>query len=532
MRDLSFEPLTPTSFLRRSASVFAHRTAVIDGEVTFSYEELWQRAQLLAGALRSLKVAVGERVAVLSPNTHMLLEATFGIPASGAIMVPLNIRLTPSELGYILDHAEVSLLLHDAEFSDVAKAAAEQSRTRPRMVGAGVGGPYEELLAAATPLLVEVDDERSPLSINYTSGTTGRPKGVVYHHRGAYLQALAMAMHGKLDAASTYLWTLPMFHCQGWCFPWAVTAAGGTHVCLRKVEPELVWRLVRTHRVTHLCAAPTVLTALLAAASAPTAPLEPRLLACVGGAPPSPALLSRAMQAGIDVIHLYGLTETFGPAVICQPQPEWAALGPAELAERTARQGVANVIAQPVRVIDANGNDVPADAVSTGEIAVRGNDVMLGYHRDPEATRTAAPDGWFRCGDIAVRHPDGYIQLVDRTKDVIISGGENIASVEVENVLQAHPAVLEAAVVARPDPYWGEVPVAFVTPVAGTAATEAELIEHVRARLAHFKAPKAVVFTELPKTSTGKIQKNVLRRRAATPAGMAEPPGADPRPGH
>jgi fatty-acyl-CoA synthase len=247
MRDLSFEPLTPTSFLRRSASVFAHRTAVVDGETTFSYAELWQRAQLLAGALRGIGVAAGQRVAVLAPNTHMLLEATFGIPASGAITVPLNIRLTPSELGYILDHAEVSLLLHDAEFTDVAKAAAEESRARPPMVCAGAGGSYEDLLAAATPLLVEVDDERSPLSINYTSGTTGRPKGVVYHHRGAYLQALAMAMHAKLDAASIYLWTLPMFHCQGWCFPWAVTATGATHVCLRKVEPELVWRLVRTY---------------------------------------------------------------------------------------------------------------------------------------------------------------------------------------------------------------------------------------------------------------------------------------------
>jgi fatty-acyl-CoA synthase len=399
------------------------------------------------------------------------------------------------------------------------------------MVCAGGDGDYEDLLTAATPLLVEVDDERSPLSINYTSGTTGRPKGVVYHHRGAYLQALAMAMHAKLDAASTYLWTLPMFHCQGWCFPWAVTAAGATHVCLPKVEPELVWRLVRTNRVTHLCGAPTVLTSLLASPDAPTSPLEPRLLACVGGAPPSPTLLGRALQAGIDVIHLYGLTETFGPAVICQPQPEWAGLDPAHLAERTARQGVANVIAQPVRVVGSQGDDVPADGATTGEIAVRGNDVMLGYHRDPEATRAAAPDGWFRCGDVAVRHPDGYIELVDRTKDVIISGGENIASIEVENALQAHPAVLEAAVVARPDPHWGEVPVAFVTPVAGTAVTEAELIGHVRARLAHFKAPRAVVFTELPKTSTGKIQKNVLRQRAAAAARVQPmPPGADTGP--
>lgn len=521
MRDLSFEPLTPTSFLHRSALVFGHRTAVVDGDRTFSYAQLWQRVRLLAGALRGMGIAPGDRVAVLAPNTHVLLEATFGVPAAAAIMVPLNIRLSPAELGYILDHAEVSVLLHDPEFAGTARAAVEHSDAHPRMVCADRG--YEDLLAAAAPLVVEVDDERSPMSINYTSGTTGRPKGVVYHHRGAYLQALAMALHTKLDAASTYLWTLPMFHCQGWCFPWAVTAAGATHVCLRRVDPAPVWRLVRTHRVTHLCAAPTVLTSLLASPDAPTAPLKPRLLACVGGAPPNPTLLGRALQAGIDIIHLYGLTETFGPAVICQPQPEWAELDPAQLADRTARQGVANVIAQPVRVVGQDGNDVPDDATTTGEIAVRGNDVMLGYHRDPEATRAAAPDGWFRCGDIAVRHHDGYLQLVDRTKDVIISGGENIASVEVENLLQRHPAVLEAAVVARPDPHWGEVPVAFVTLAAGAAASEAGLIAHVRDRLAHFKAPRAVVFTELPKTSTGKIQKNVLRKRAAAEAaGLAD----------
>ncbi len=516
MRDLSFEPLTPTTFLRRSALVFARRTAVIDGDLRLTYAELWDRVLRLAGALHGIGVAPGDRVAVLAPNTRVLLEATFGVPASGAVMAPLNIRLAPAELGYILDHAEVSVLLHDAEFADTAAAACEASQARPRLIRAD--DEYENLLAAAEPRLIEVEDERSPLSINYTSGTTGRPKGVIYHHRGAYLQALAMAMHTKLDTDSTYLWTLPMFHCQGWCFPWAVTAAGATHVCLRKVEPEVVWRLVREHQVTHLCAAPTVLTSLLADPKAPTSPLEPRLLACVGGAPPSPTLLGRALQAGIDVIHLYGLTETFGPSVICQPQSEWRGLDPEQLADKFARQGVANVIAEPIRVLDTNGQDVPADATTTGEIAVRGNDVMLGYHRDPEATRAAAPDGWFRCGDVAVRHPDGYIELVDRTKDVIISGGENIASVEVENVLLTHPAVLEAAVVARPDERWGEVPVAYVTPVDGATVTETELIEHVRARLARFKAPKAVTFGELPKTSTGKIQKNVLRRRTADAA--------------
>ncbi|MFC4117683.1 AMP-binding protein [Nonomuraea zeae] len=513
MTGLSFEPLTPTSFLERAAAVFARRVAVVDGELTLTYTELWDRVRLLAGGLSGAGVRPGDRVGLLAANGHLLLESTFGVPAAGAVMVPMNIRLSPGELAYIIDHAEVSVLLHDDEHAELAAAACAGSRARPRRVS---GGEYEQLLAGAEPLLVRVDDELSPLSINYTSGTTGRPKGVVYHHRGAYLQALAMALHTRLDAAGGYLWTLPMFHCHGWCFPWAVTLAGARHVCLPKVDPPLAWRLIRTHRVTHLCGAPTVLTSLLAHPDAPTGPLEPRLLACVGGAPPSPALIARALRAGIDVIHLYGLTETYGPAVICQPQPEWSDLDAGELAAVTARQGVGNVIAQRIRVVDEQGGDVPADAATIGEIAVRGNDVMVGYHRDPGATEKAAPDGWFRTGDLAVLHPDGYVQLVDRAKDVIISGGENIASIEVENALVSHPAVEEAAVVARPDAHWGEVPVAYVSLAAGASATEGELIQHVRDRLAHFKAPKAIVFGDLPKTSTGKIQKNVLRERAAT----------------
>jgi fatty-acyl-CoA synthase len=511
MRDLSFEPLTPTNFLLRSAAVFADRVAVLDEDLTLTYAQLLARVQRLAGALHGLGVAPGDRVAVLAPNTHLLLEATYGIPAAGALMVPLNIRMAPAEIAYVLDHAEVGVLLYDAEFEATAREAAAGSTARPRLVSSD---EYETLLAAAEPRLVPVEDERAPLSINYTSGTTGRPKGVVYHHRGAYLQALAMALHTRLDARSRYLWTLPMFHCHGWSFPWAVTAAGGTHVCLRKVDAAVAWKLIRAHGVTHLCGAPTVLTTLLAHPDVPTVALDPRLLACVGGAPPSPALLGRAMAAGIDVIHLYGLTETYGPAVICEPQPEWADLAPDELAVLYARQGVSNVIASPVRVVDAAGADVPADAATLGEIALRGNDVMLGYHRDASATAAAAPDGWFRTGDLGVRHPDGYVQLADRAKDVIISGGENISSVEVENALSAHPLVLEAAVVARPDEHWGEVPVAYVTLVDGASVSAEELVEHVRGRLARFKAPKRIEFGEIPKTSTGKIQKNVLRARA------------------
>ncbi|MFG2074686.1 AMP-binding protein [Nonomuraea maritima] len=511
MSGLSYEPLTPTSFLERSAAVFGPRVAVVDGDLTLTYADLWERVRRLAGALAEQGVRPGDKVALLAANGHLLLEATFGVPAAGAVMVPMNVRLSAAELAYILGHAEASVLLHDDEFAGLARAAAADSGRKVRLIAAA---EYETLVAAADPQLVPVADELAPLSINYTSGTTGRPKGVVYHHRGAYLQAMAMALHTRLDVTSGYLWTLPMFHCHGWCFPWAVTLAGARHVCLPKVDPGESWRLIREHRVTHLCGAPTVLTSLLAHADAPAAALSPRLLACVGGAPPSPALLGRAMRAGIDVLHLYGLTETYGPAVVNQPQPGWSGLGVEELAALAARQGVGNVVAQRVRVVGEDGRDVPADAATVGEIALRGNDVMLGYHRDPEATALAAPDGWFRTGDLGVLHPDGYVQLVDRAKDVIISGGENIASVEVENVLVGHPAVREAAVVARPDAHWGEVPVAYVSLAGAADVTESELIAYVRDRLAHFKAPKAVIFGELPKTSTGKVQKNVLRGRA------------------
>ncbi|MGW4798142.1 AMP-binding protein, partial [Nonomuraea sp. NPDC004297] len=373
---LSYEPLTPTGFLERSATVFGHRLAVVDGGLELTYAELWERVQRLAGALAAAGVRPGDRVAVLGANGHLLLEATFGVPAAGAVMVPMNIRLSAAELAYILGHAEVSVLLHDDDLTGLATAAAGAAGRPVRLIPAA---EYEPLVAAADPLLVRVEDELAPLSINYTSGTTGRPKGVVYHHRGAYLQSLAMALHTRLDTAGAYLWTLPMFHCHGWCFPWAVTLAGARHVCLPKVEPAAAWRLIRAHRVTHLCGAPTVLTALLASEHAPQAALEPRLLACVGGAPPSPALLGRALRAGIDVIHLYGLTETYGPAVICQPQPEWPGLPVEESATLTARQGVGNVVAQRVRVVGGDGRDVPADAVTVGEIAIRGNNVMTGY---------------------------------------------------------------------------------------------------------------------------------------------------------
>jgi len=354
-----------------------------------------------------------------------------------------------------------------------------------------------------------VTDERDLLAINYTSGTTGRPKGVMYHHRGAYLQAAAMAYHARLSPGASYLWTLPMFHCNGWCFTWAVTAAGGTHVCLRNVETAQIWKLLREEGITHLSAAPTVLTMI---AEDDTAGVLPRRVHVdTGGAPPSPALLARLESLGMDVTHLYGLTETFGPVAINEWQPEWDALDPGKGARLRARQGIGNLIARPLRVLDGDGQDTPADGATIGELAISGNDVMLGYYRDLEATAAVTRSGCFLTGDLAVMHPDGYAEIRDRSKDIIITGGENVASVEIEQALASHPQVIESAVVGRPDPKWGEVPIAFVTVRPDATVLAEEVIAHARERLAHFKVPRSVVFTDLPKTSTGKIQKNLLR---------------------
>ncbi|PXY31926.1 acyl--CoA ligase family protein [Prauserella muralis] len=506
--DLSFEPLTPVSFLDRAAAAHGDRVAVVDGARRWTYAELHERCRRLAGALAPL--AQGRPVAVLAPNTHVLLEANFGVPWAASPLVAINTRLAAGEVAYILEHSEAAVLVHDPLFDDLVAAALDGLPSPPVVIRAGP--EYERLLAEASPRAETPGDERALLSINYTSGTTGRPKGVMYHHRGAYLQALAMAGHTGLSPSAVHLWTLPMFHCNGWCFPWAVTAAAATHVCLPKVEPGEVWRLLREEGVTHLNGAPTVLSML---AYAPEAePLERTVHVATGGAPPTPAILRRMGELGFEVTHLYGLTETFGPAMICDWRPEWNGLPADEQARLKARQGVGNMIACRVRVIGDDGEDVPADGASVGQIALRGNNVMLGYFKDDEATKQAAPDGWFRTGDLGVLHPDGYVELRDRSKDVIISGGENIASVEVEQAIADHPAVLEVAVIAVPDEHWGEVPAAYVTLHEGASATETELVEHVRARLAHFKAPKSVVFGELPKTSTGKIQKYVLRERA------------------
>jgi fatty-acyl-CoA synthase len=509
----SFEALTPTSFLLRSGRVYADRDAVIDGERRFSYAEFLDRCQRLGGALRNMGVAEGGRVAVLAPNTHVLLEAHYGVPFAGAVLVALNTRLTAADLSFIVAHSGAQVLIYDYEFESIARDVAAQVGGGLRLVRAGrPDDQYEHLLAGSGPYHRAVSEERGLLSINYTSGTTGKPKGVMYHHRGAYLQALAMAMETRLNCDSTFLWTLPMFHCNGWCFPWGVTAAGAAHLCLRKLDPGLVWKHLRESGVTHFNGAPTVLV-MLAWHPAATR-LERVVRVATGGAPPTPAILQRMAELGMDVTHLYGLTETFGPAAICEWRGEWSMLAVEEQARIKARQGVGNVISQQLRVVDPHGKDVPADARTLGEIALRGNNVMLGYYQDEIATRKAIPDGWFRTGDLGVMHPDGYVEIKDRAKDIIVSGGENIASIEVERTLCAHPAVMDAAVVAGPDPKWGEVPVAFVTLKAGAAATEDELVAWARERIAHFKAPKRVVFGELPRNATGKMQKFVLRERA------------------
>ena len=511
---MSFEPLTPTAFLRRSATVFADRIAVVDGDFSYTYAEFYARAQRLAGALRALGIGNGARAAVLAPNTHVLLEAHYGMPLAGVVLVALNQRLTAGELAYVIEHCDAQILIYDHELESVARDIARRTGGALKLVRAGGDDEYERWLADAAPHVEPVADERGMLSINYTSGTTGKPKGVMYHHRGAYLQALAMVAHMRLDCDSTYLWTLPMFHCNGWCFTWGVTAAGATHLCLRKLEPALIWRHLRESGVTHFCAAPTVLIMIAWADDAKHGRLTRTIHAATGGAPPTPAILTRMAELGIDVTHLYGLTETFGPAVICEWRRDWSKLPINEQGRIKARQGVGNVIAQELRIVDDEGHDVPADGTALGEIALRGNNVMLGYYRDDEATRRAAPDGWFRTGDLGVMHPDRYIEIKDRSKDIIISGGENIASLEVERALAAHASVMEAAVVAGPDRKWGEVPVAFVTLKPGAFADEAQLIAHARNALAHFKAPKKIVFGDLPKNATGKIQKFVLRERA------------------
>jgi len=511
MAEFTFAPLTPASFLDRSAAVFADRTAIVDGERTFTYREMSDRCRRLTGALAAMGVGHEDRVAALCTNSHVMLELHHAAPMRGAALVSVNIRLSPAEMAQVIRHSGASLLVATHEFADLGGRLAGELDL-PLVVAGGADDTYEPWLASADPAGPGPApvDERQLLAINYTSGTTGRPKGVMYHHRGAYLQATAMAYHARLGPGARYLWTLPMFHCNGWCFTWAVTAAGGTHVCLRAIDTAEIWRLLRDQGITHFSAAPTVLTMI--AEDAAAGPLDHEVHVDTGGAPPSATLLARLEQMRFAVTHLYGLTETYGPLAINEWQPEWNSLEPAEQATLRARQGAPNIIARPLRVLGQDGRDVPADGETIGEIAVSGNDVMLGYYRDEEATREVTRSGCFLTGDLAVRHPDGYVEIRDRSKDIIVSGGENIASVEVERVLDSHPAVVESAVVGVPDERWGEVPVAFVALRKDVDA--GVLADYARERLARYKVPKRFEFCEVPKTSTGKIQKNVLRDRA------------------
>ncbi len=518
----NFQPLSPLSFLAWAEGAYPDKTAVVDGERRFTYRAFALRCRRLAGALHARGVGAGDVVSVLAPNTAVLLEAHYGVPLAGAVLNALNTRLDARTVAVILAHARSRLVVVDHELETVARdAVALLDRPLEVIVAGGPADGYEALLATGEALAITLpDDEWRALSLCYTSGTTGDPKGAVYHHRGAYLNALGNALVFGLSPACVYLWTLPMFHCNGWTYTWAVTAVGGTHVCLRKVEAKPAFALIAGERVTHLCGAPVVLNMLAHSKDKPARPFAGKVKVATGGAAPPSAVIGAMEPLGFEVVHLYGLTETFGPATVASPQPDWPALPVEGRARAMARQGVRYPTMAEMMVADAATLEpVPADATTIGEVLLRGNTVMKGYLDNEPATRAAFAGGWYHSGDLAVLHPDGYIEVKDRAKDIIISGGENISSLEVEEVLYRHPAVLEAAVVARPDPIWGESPCAFVTLKDGAAATGHELTAWCRAEMASFKAPRTIVFGTLPKTSTGKIQKFVLRERAQALAG-------------
>ena len=522
-------PLSPLSLLRRSAAVYPDKIAVIHGAARYSYRQFEQRCRRLASALQQRGVGRGDTVAVIAPNVPALLEAHYGVPMLGAVLNALNYRLDAATIRFILEHGEARVLLTDREFSaTVAQALAGMSQ--PPLVididdplyeeGGSLLGEldYEALLQeGAEDFTFELpDDEWQAIALNYTSGTTGDPKGVVYHHRGAYLNALGNVLALGLNDRSVYLWTLPMFHCNGWTYTWGVTAAGGTHVCLRRIDPALIFPLLKQERVTHLCGAPIILNMLVHAPDEIKCRFEQTITVGTGGAAPPSQVIANMEALGFHVIHLYGLTECYGPATICVEQPDWHELDLPARAAKMARQGVRYTTSEDIIVADPETlQPVPADSTTLGEIMLRGNTVMKGYLKNPAATAKAFQGGWYHTGDLAVMHPDGYLEVKDRSKDIIISGGENISSLEVEETLYKHPAVMDAAVVARPDERWGEAPCAFVTLKTGATDIEAEtIIQWCRDHLAHFKVPKTIVFGPLPKTSTGKIQKFVLREQA------------------
>ena len=523
----NFVALSPLSFLERSAHVYPDRVALIYGAVRRSWADTYSRCRRLASALAARGIGPGDTVAVMLPNTPAMFEAHFGVPMSGAVLNTLNTRLDAPAIAFMLQHGEAKVLLTDREFAGVVgQALSTMGAHRPLVIevedalappGARLGEiDYESFLAAGDPDFAWQlpADEWDAIALNYTSGTTGNPKGVVTHHRGAYLNAASNVIAWNLPDQVVYLWTLPMFHCNGWCFPWALALAGATSVCLRRVDPALIYPLIREHRVTHMCGAPIVYSMMISAPAELRAGIDHVVQGLVAGAAPPAAVIEGCEGAGIEITHVYGLTEVYGPSAICARQPSWQGLPAEERARLNGRQGVAYPLQQAVTVLDAQTLiQVPADGETIGEIFFRGNAVMKGYLKNPSATEEAFAGGWFHTGDLGVLHPDGYVKIKDRSKDVIISGGENISSIEVEDALHHHPAVLSAAVVAQPDAKWGEVPCAFVELKAGRAVSEAELVEFCRPLLARFKVPRRIVFGELPKTSTGKVQKFLLRDR-------------------
>jgi fatty-acyl-CoA synthase len=510
--------LTPLEFLSRNATAYCDCTAVVDGDRRFTYSEMQRRVHSFGAALQRAGIARGDRVAVLARNGVLPLEAHFAVPLIGAVLVTLNIRLQASELATILNHSGARILLGDADLIAPLQAIYAEIPHVERIIS-----DYETFRTESSkPVVPYALGEDDVISINYTSGTTGVPKGVMYTHRGAYLNAIGEVVEHGLSYRSIYLWTLPMFHCNGWCFPWAITAVGGRHICLSEVNSERAVNLIRNEGVTHLCGAPVVVRTLTEYCSRQGIHFSPKLKMAIAAAPPPPAVIRAAEEVGIEMTHVYGLTETYGPHSVCAWHSDWDDASLQKRALLKARQGVPYVVfGTDMRVVDEDMHDVPADALTVGEVVMRGNNVMLGYYREPEATATAFRGGWFHSGDLAVMHPDGYIEIRDRAKDIIISGGENISSLEVERVLYEHPAVLEAAIVARHDDKWGEVPHAYVLLREDAVASEQDLIEFCRARLAHFKCPKAVHFGALPKTSTGKIRKNVLRQQARAVEGAS-----------
>ena len=521
----NFTALTPLSFLARAAAVYPDKLAIVHGDVRYTYREFYARCRQFADALRRRGIGPGDTVAVLAPNIPALLEAHYGVPMAGAVLNALNTRLDARSIAFILGHGEAKLLIADREFAPIVSAALAELDHPPAFVeiddGHGserLGGlDYEAFLAEGDPAAEwqAPPDEWAPIALNYTSGTTGNPKGVVYHHRGAFLNALGNAITFGLDRHSVYLWTLPMFHCNGWTYPWAVTAVAGTHICLRRVDPAAIFAAIADHRVTHLCGAPVVLNMLIHAPEEVRRRFDHVVEAATGGAAPPSAVIGAMERMGFRITHLYGLTESYGPSTVCAWQDAWEELPLDERAARMARQGVGSLTLGGQRVVGPGMNDVPADGATVGEVVLRSNTLMKGYLKNPAATEEAFQEGWFHTGDLAVMHPDSYIEIKDRAKDIIISGGENISSLEVEEALYRHPHIMEAAVVARPDPKWGESPCAFVTLTPDAPPLSAEdVIAWCRANLAHYKVPRTVVFGALPKTSTGKVQKYELRERA------------------